>query len=68
MWWTPVYVKKGYIFECVQIHQHAKSFLYLCTLLIVQSVLDFQSLIKLLYAVLVIAKYFTFRIQDFTTD
>jgi len=65
MWWTPVYVKKDYIFECVQIHQHAKSFLYLCTLLIAQSVLD---LIKLLYAVLVIAKYFTFRIQDFTTD
>jgi hypothetical protein len=44
MWWTPVYVKKGYIFECAQIHQHVKSFLYLCTLLIVPSVLDFQSL------------------------
>jgi len=37
-------------------------------MLLVQSVLHFQKLIQLLYAVLVIAKYFTFRIQDFTTD
>jgi hypothetical protein len=65
LWWTPAYVRKDYIFECVQIHQHVKSFLYLCTLLIVQSVFDFQSLIKLLYAVLVIAKYFTFKNTGF---
>jgi hypothetical protein len=65
LWWTPVYVRKDYIFKCVQIHQHVKSVLYLCTLLIVQSVFDFQSLIKLLYAVLVIAKYFTFKNTGF---
>jgi hypothetical protein len=46
----------------LQVHHHVKSFcLYLCTL-IVQSVIDFQSLIKLIYAVLVIAKYFTYMI------
>jgi hypothetical protein len=52
----------------LQVHHHVKSFfLYLCTL-IVQSVIDFQSLIKLLYAVLVIAKYSTYRMQHFATD
>ena len=53
----------------LQVRHHDKSFFFvnLCTL-IAQSVLDFQKLIKLLYAVLVIAKYFTYKIQNFAID
>lgn len=66
-WWTPVYVRKNYKFEVFTAHQHVKSFLYLCTL-IAQSGLGIQSFIKLVYEVLVFAKYFTYRIQDYSTD
>jgi hypothetical protein len=52
----------------VRVFEKALHALSVISTFLFQSVLDFQKLIKLLYAVLVIAKYFTYRIQNFATD